>query len=69
MRRKYLVPALRNSDKCSNTRADRIVQRACGDILNREPGRTGMEFYRKNIVEQNWSGKTGLGLPAPEPGV
>ncbi|HEB69640.1 MAG TPA: DUF4214 domain-containing protein [Desulfobulbus sp.] len=49
--------ALRNSPEYKKTGADRIIKRAYEDILNRAPDRGGMELYRKNILEQNWSEK------------
>jgi len=49
--------ALRNSPEYKKTGADRIIKRAYEDILNRAPDRGGMELYRKNIIEQNWSEK------------
>jgi len=49
--------AVRNSPEYKKTSADRIIKRAYEDILNRTPDRGGMELYRKNIIEQNWSEK------------
>lgn len=34
--------------------ADRIIQRAYQQILGREPDPSGMETYRRNIVENGW---------------
>lgn len=49
--------ALRNSVEYRQTGADRIIQRAYEDILNRAPDRIGREFYREKILEENWSEK------------
>jgi TorA maturation chaperone TorD len=34
--------------------ADRIIHRAYQDILHREPDPSGLESYRRNIVENGW---------------
>jgi hypothetical protein len=34
--------------------ADRIIRRAYQDILGREPDPSGLETYRRNIVERGW---------------
>jgi hypothetical protein len=37
-----------------NASADRIIQRAYRDILHREPDPSGLETYRRNIIENGW---------------
>jgi hypothetical protein len=34
--------------------ADRIIRRAYQDILRREPDPSGLETYRRNIIERGW---------------
>jgi hypothetical protein len=34
--------------------ADRIIRRAYQDILKREPDPSGLETYRRNIIERGW---------------
>jgi hypothetical protein len=51
--------ALRNSPEFASmdrrhASADRIIQRAYRDILGRDPDPSGMETYRRNIVENGW---------------
>jgi TorA maturation chaperone TorD len=51
--------ALRNSPEYASgaartSSADRIIRRAYQDILGREPDPSGLETYRRNIVEQGW---------------
>lgn len=51
--------ALRRSDEYASTdlrtaSADRIIRRAYQDILRREPDPSGLESYRRNIVENGW---------------
>jgi TorA maturation chaperone TorD len=51
--------ALRNSPEYSSgafrtNSADRIIRRAYQDILGREPDPSGLETYRRNIVERGW---------------
>jgi hypothetical protein len=51
--------ALRNSPEYSSggarsASADRIIRRAYRDILGRDPDPSGLETYRRNIVERGW---------------
>jgi TorA maturation chaperone TorD len=51
--------ALRNSPEYASggartASADRIIRRAYQDILGREPDPSGLETYRRNIVERGW---------------
>jgi hypothetical protein len=51
--------ALRNSPEYASgafrvNSADRIIRRAYQDILGREPDPSGLETYRRNIVERGW---------------
>jgi TorA maturation chaperone TorD len=51
--------ALRNSPEYASggartASADRIIRRAYQDILGREPDASGLETYRRNIVERGW---------------
>jgi uncharacterized protein DUF4214 len=51
--------ALRNSPEYASgafrtSSADRIIRRAYQDILGREPDPSGLETYRRNIVERGW---------------
>jgi len=54
--------ALRRSDEYGATgatdfrtaSADRIIRRAYQDILRREPDASGLESYRRNILENGW---------------
>ena len=51
--------ALRNSPEFASmdrrhASADRIIERAYRDILGRDPDPSGMETYRRNIVENGW---------------
>jgi hypothetical protein len=51
--------ALRHSPEYSSgaartASADRIIRRAYQDILGREPDASGLETYRRNIVERGW---------------
>jgi TorA maturation chaperone TorD len=51
--------ALRNSPEYASggartASADRIVRRAYQDILGREPDPSGLETYRRNIVDRGW---------------
>jgi TorA maturation chaperone TorD len=51
--------ALRNSPEYAsgafrNNSADRIIRRAYQEILGREPDPSGLETYRRNIVERGW---------------
>jgi hypothetical protein len=51
--------ALRRSPEYASTdrrsaSADRIIQRAYRDILHREPDPSGLESYRRNIIENGW---------------
>jgi TorA maturation chaperone TorD len=51
--------ALRNSPEYQSgaartASADRIIRRAYQDILGREPDPSGLETYRRNIVERGW---------------
>jgi hypothetical protein len=51
--------ALRNSPEYSSgpartASADRIIRRAYQDILGREPDPSGLETYRRNIIERGW---------------
>jgi hypothetical protein len=51
--------ALRNSPEYASggartASADRIIRRAYQDILGREPDPSGLETYRRNIIERGW---------------
>jgi TorA maturation chaperone TorD len=51
--------ALRRSDEYASTdqrtaSADRIIRRAYQQILHREPDPSGLESYRRNILENGW---------------
>ncbi len=51
--------ALRNSPEYASggartASADRIIRRAYQDILGREPDASGLETYRRNIIERGW---------------
>jgi TorA maturation chaperone TorD len=51
--------ALRNSPEYQSgaartASADRIIRRAYQDILGREPDPSGLETYRRNIIERGW---------------
>jgi Domain of unknown function (DUF4214) len=51
--------ALRNSPEYASmdrrtASADRIIRHAYQDILHREPDPSGMETYRRNIIENGW---------------
>lgn len=51
--------ALRRSPEYSSggartASADRIIRRAYQDILHREPDQSGLDTYRRNIVERGW---------------
>jgi len=51
--------ALRNSPEYASmdrrtASADRIIERAYREILGREPDPSGMESYRRNIIENGW---------------
>ena len=51
--------ALRRSDEYGSTdsrtaSADRIIRRAYQQILRREPDASGLESYRRNIIENGW---------------
>jgi hypothetical protein len=51
--------ALRRSDEYASmdrrtASADRIIQRAYREILHREPDPSGLESYRRNIIENGW---------------
>jgi len=51
--------ALRRSDEYASmdrrtASADRIIRRAYRDILHREPDPSGLETYRRNIIENGW---------------
>ena len=51
--------ALRNSPEYASggarsASADRIIRRAYRDILGRDPDPSGLETYRRNIVERGW---------------
>lgn len=51
--------ALRNSPEYASggartASADRIIRRAYQDILGREPDPSGLETYRRNIVDRGW---------------
>ena len=51
--------ALRQSPEYASTdrrsaSADRIIQRAYRDILHRDPDPSGLESYRRNIIENGW---------------
>jgi TorA maturation chaperone TorD len=51
--------ALRRSDEYASTdrrtaSADRIIRRAYQEILHREPDPSGLESYRRNILENGW---------------
>lgn len=51
--------ALRNSPEYASgafrsNSADRIIRRAYQEILGREPDPSGLETYRRNIVERGW---------------
>jgi len=52
--------ALRRSDEYASTgttrtaSADRIIRRAYRDVLHREPDPSGVETYRRNIIENGW---------------
>jgi TorA maturation chaperone TorD len=51
--------ALRNSPEYQSgaartSSADRIIRRAYQDILGREPDASGLETYRRNIIERGW---------------
>ena len=51
--------ALRNSPEYASmdhrrASADRIIERAYREILGREPDPSGMETYRRNIIENGW---------------
>jgi hypothetical protein len=51
--------ALRRSPEYASTdrrsaSADRIIRRAYRDILHRDPDPSGLETYRRNIIENGW---------------
>ena len=51
--------ALRNSPEYASggartASADRIIRRAYQDILGREPDPSGLETYRRNVIERGW---------------
>jgi len=51
--------ALRNSPEYASmdrrtASADRIIQRAYREILGRDPDPSGMDSYRRNIIENGW---------------
>jgi len=51
--------ALRRSDEYASmdrrtASADRIIRRAYQDVLHREPDPSGLESYRRNIIENGW---------------
>ena len=51
--------ALRNSPEYASggartASADRIIRRAYQDILGREPDPSGLETYRRNIIDRGW---------------
>jgi len=49
--------ALRDSPENIQKGVDRIIKQAYEDVLNRQPDRSGMEFYKKLIINDKWSEK------------
>ena len=49
--------ALRDSPENIQEGVDRIIKQAYEDVLNRQPDRSGMEFYKKLIINDKWSEK------------
>ena len=43
-----------NSGPARTASADRIIRRAYQDILGREPDASGLETYRRNIIDRGW---------------
>ncbi|MBL9216507.1 MAG: beta/gamma crystallin family protein [Opitutaceae bacterium] len=48
---------LRKSDEFRREGADRIVRQAYLDVLGREPDPSGLQAYRRNLLERNWTGQ------------
>jgi len=54
---KQVRDTLRSSPEHVQEGVDKIVKRAYEDVLNREPDRSGMEFYKNHIINDKWSEK------------
>ena len=48
---------IRRSEEFRREGADRIVRQAYLDVLGREPDPSGLQAYRRNLLERNWTGK------------
>lgn len=46
---------LRRSDEFRREGADRIIRRAYLDVLEREPDPTGLNHYRRLLLDKNWT--------------
>jgi TorA maturation chaperone TorD len=54
-RSQFRESARTREDVHTSAEADRIVERAYRDVLDREPDAAGLRNYRRSILEDNWS--------------